>query len=109
MNCAVLVLASFPFVTAVPCPAARVPGPVLGPAAALEPAPQEPAPSAAARRFPAAGDLDKIAWERPFARAQQIAREQDRVLLVKPILGGSNTPRPGGVACGGKDDCEGSW
>jgi hypothetical protein len=31
------------------------------------------------------------------------------VLLVKPILGGSNTPSPEGVACGGKEDCEGSW
>jgi hypothetical protein len=78
---------------------------VPGPCLAQQPAP-DPAPPP---RHEAGGDLDKIAWERPFARAQQLAREQDRVLLVKPILGGSNTPRPTGVACGGVDDCEGSW
>jgi hypothetical protein len=94
MHSILFALASLPFVTALP---------------GQDPAPLEPAPAAAARRFPEAGDLDKIAWERPFARAQELARERNRVLLVKPILGGSNTPRPGGVACGGKDDCEGSW
>jgi hypothetical protein len=64
---------------------------------------------AAERRFPKGGDLDKIVWEHPFARARELARAQHRVLLVKPILGGSNVPAPLGVACGGKNDCEGSW
>jgi len=61
------------------------------------------------RRFPKGGDLDKIVWEHPLARARELARAQQRVLLVKPILGGSNVPAPLGVACGGKNDCEGSW
>ena len=55
------------------------------------------------------GDLDKIVWHRPYARAQQLARNAGRVLLVKPILGGGNVPDPAGVPCGGKRDCEGSW
>ncbi|HEX5052891.1 MAG TPA: hypothetical protein VFZ65_14035 [Planctomycetota bacterium] len=76
--------------------------------------PQEPTPPAAtspqpAPRFAQGGDLDKIEWIRPFARARELAREQHRVMLVKPILGGSNRPRPGGVPCGGTNDCEGSW
>jgi hypothetical protein len=65
--------------------------------------------AAPGRRFATGGDLDKIAWEHPFARARELARTQHRVLLVKPILGGSNVPDPQGVACGGKRDCEGSW
>jgi hypothetical protein len=82
-------------------PLAAVAGLVLGAAA------QEP--KAAERRFPKGGDLDKIVWEHPLARARELARAQHRVLLVKPILGGSNVPAPLGVACGGKNDCEGSW
>ncbi|HZN39753.1 MAG TPA: hypothetical protein VFD82_13170 [Planctomycetota bacterium] len=61
------------------------------------------------RRWDDGGDLDKIVWNRPFARAQELARESGRVLLIKPILGGGNVPKPGGVPCGGKNDCEGSW
>jgi hypothetical protein len=98
------------FLAAAPCPASAV-APAAVPAArrALqEPTAPEP-PAAAEARPPAAGDLDKIAWARPFARAQELAQEQGRVLLVKPILGGSNKPSPGGVACGGTNDCEGSW
>ncbi len=68
-----------------------------------------PAQDAAARRFDTGGDLDKITWTRPFAAAQQLARAGKRVMLVKPILGGGNAPRPDGVPCGGKNDCEGSW
>ena len=60
-------------------------------------------------RFDQGGDLDKIVWHRPFADAQALAARQQRVMLVKPILGGSNTPDPDGVPCGGKNDCEGSW
>jgi hypothetical protein len=67
------------------------------------------AQSPSARRLADGGDLDKIVWERPFARARGLAETRNRVLLVKPILGGSNTPRPSGVPCGGKNDCEGSW
>jgi hypothetical protein len=61
------------------------------------------------RRWEDGGDLDKIVWHRPFARAQELARASGRVLLVKPILGGGNKPDPAGVPCGGKHDCEGSW
>jgi hypothetical protein len=61
------------------------------------------------RRWDDGGDLDKIVWHRPFAKAQELARESGRVLLIKPILGGGNRPKPGGVPCGGKNDCEGSW
>ena len=64
---------------------------------------------ATARRFDAGGDLDKSVWHRPFRAAQKVARAAGRVMLVKPILGGSNQPAPGGVPCGGKNDCEGSW
>jgi hypothetical protein len=78
----------------------------LLPAQKQQPAAEEPA---AARRFAEGGDLDKIDWMRPFARACEIAKEQQRVMLVKPILGGGNAPKPDGVACGGKNDCEGSW
>ena len=60
------------------------------------------APAQSGRRFPEGGDLDKIVWLRPLATARELARAQHRVLLVKPILGGSNTPAPLGVACGGK-------
>jgi len=55
------------------------------------------------------GDADKIEWVRPFARARELAAGTHRVLLVKPILGGSNRPFPSGRPCGGKEDCEGSW
>lgn len=61
------------------------------------------------RRFDGGGDLDKIEWVRPFREAQKLAKAANRVMLVKPILGGGNKPAPGGVACGGKNDCEGSW
>ena len=74
---------------------------------ALAAAQQDPAP--AVRRWDAGGDLDKIVWHRPFADAQRIAKETGRVLLIKPILGGGNRPKPSGVPCGGKNDCEGSW
>ena len=67
------------------------------------------APRPPERRFEQGGDLDKITWERPFARARELAKERHRVMLVKPILGGGNTPDPKGTACGGKHDCEGSW
>ena len=61
------------------------------------------------RRHDSGGDIDKIEWVRPFAAAQERARELGRVLLVKPIMGGSNKPNPDGLPCGGVDDCEGSW
>ena len=61
------------------------------------------------RRWDDGGDLDKIVWNRPFASAQELARASGRVLLIKPILGGGNVPKRGGVPCGGKNDCEGSW
>ena len=61
------------------------------------------------RRWDDGGDLDKIVWNRPFARAQELARASGRVLLIKPILGGGNVPKCFGVPCGGKNDCEGSW
>ncbi|HEX6813336.1 MAG TPA: hypothetical protein VF384_17075 [Planctomycetota bacterium] len=63
----------------------------------------------AARRWDDGGDLDKIVWHRPFADARRLAKESGRVLLLKPILGGGNEPKPDGVPCGGKNDCEGSW
>lgn len=66
-------------------------------------------PAAKGVRHERGGDLDKIEWLRPFTAAQQRAREQKRLLLVKPILGGSNAADPTGVPCGGKNDCEGSW
>ena len=80
----------------------------------LAPAQSDRVPSAdvqraAARRWDDGGDLDKIVWHRPFTEAQRLARETGRVLLVKPILGGGNKPKPEGVPCGGKNDCEGSW
>lgn len=67
------------------------------------------AQAAPERRWDDGGDLDKIVWNRPFVRAQELARASGRVLLIKPILGGGNVPKPGGVPCGGKNDCEGSW
>lgn len=91
--------------------------PALPQTAGLEPAPpeapaaaqQDPAQDPQARRFAEGGDLRKIVWQRPWTRARDLAREQGRVLLVKPILGGSNAPAPDGVPCGGEQDCEGSW
>ena len=59
----------------------------------------------AARR----GDLRRVDWIRPFDRALTRARRMKRVLIVKPILGGSNEPDPNGLPCGGVRDCEGSW
>lgn len=56
-----------------------------------------------------AGDPRRIRWIRPVAAAVEEAKAAGRVLLVKPILGGSNTPDPDGVPCGGTRDCEGSW
>ena len=67
------------------------------------------AQAAAERRWDDGGDLDKIVWNRPFARAQELARASGRVMLIKPILGGGNVPKRTGVPCGGKNDCEGSW
>lgn len=67
------------------------------------------APPTSVVRHERGGDLDKIEWVRPFALAQQRARQQRRLMLVKPILGGSNVAVPAGVPCGGKNDCEGSW
>ncbi len=55
------------------------------------------------------GDLRRVQWTRPFSAAHKIARSTNRVLLVKPLMGGSNTPDPAGVPCGGVNDCEGSW
>lgn len=83
----------------------RIPSLFLSSCLAVGPALAQEAP----RRFDAGGDLDKIEWVRPFAVAQQRAKEANRVMLVKPILGGGNAPAPGGVPCGGKNDCEGSW
>jgi hypothetical protein len=77
------------------------------PAAAQSESP--PPATAAARRWDDGGDLDKIIWQRPFTAARELAQQSGRVLLVKPILGGGNMPKPGGVPCGGKNDCEGSW
>ncbi|MBK8097685.1 MAG: hypothetical protein IPK26_11295 [Planctomycetes bacterium] len=71
--------------------------------------PKAQVPAAQAGRHERGGDLDKIEWLRPFGAAQQRARERKRLLLVKPILGGSNAADPSGVPCGGKNDCEGSW
>ena len=84
----------------------RVPFVLLFSCSLLVPA---PAQDGAPRRFDAGGDLDKIEWIRPFAKAHRLARDSQRVMLVKPILGGGNAPAPSGVPCGGKNDCEGSW
>ena len=67
------------------------------------------AQAATERRWDDGGDLDKIVWNRPFSRAQELARASGRVMLIKPILGGGNVPKRTGVPCGGKNDCEGSW
>jgi hypothetical protein len=56
-----------------------------------------------------AGDVRRVAWVRPFKDAMAKARETGRVVLVKPLMGGSNLPDEGGIPCGGKRDCEGSW
>jgi hypothetical protein len=56
-----------------------------------------------------AGDPRRVDWVRPFKDALAKARETNRVLLVKPLMGGSNVPDPAGTPCGGKKDCEGSW
>ena len=55
------------------------------------------------------GDARRINWIRPFSKASELARKSGRILYVKPIMGGSNTPAPDGVPCGGQNDCEGSW
>ena len=78
-------------------------------AAQSRPEPTTTTGPAASRRWDDGGDLDKIVWHRPFADARRIAKESGRVLLLKPILGGGNEPKPGGVPCGGKNDNEGSW
>lgn len=57
----------------------------------------------------AAGDTRRIKWTRPYAEAKKSAVARNRLILSKPIMGGSNTPDPGGVPCGGVNDCEGSW
>lgn len=61
------------------------------------------------RTFFRAGDMRRIQWVRPWDEASKTAAARGRLLVVKPILGGSNTPDPDGVPCGGKKDCEGSW
>lgn len=71
-----------------------------------EPKKEEPKKDQA---FAPPSDLRRVAWVRPFEAALKEARESNRVLLVKPIMGGSNTPDPNGVPCGGKRDLEGSW
>jgi hypothetical protein len=76
---------------------------------------REPGEHAAARALPPAGhagpagDARRVPWILPFRDALAQARRTGRVILCKPILGGSNTPDPGGLPCGGRHDCEGSW
>jgi hypothetical protein len=67
------------------------------------------APPGDARGGPESGDLRRVQWVRPFKEALAKARQTNRVLLVKPLMGGSNVPDETGVPCGGKRDCEGSW
>jgi len=57
----------------------------------------------------AAVDSNRIRWVRPFKVAMQQAKESRRLVFAKPILGGSNTPKSGGIVAGGKNDCDGSW
>jgi hypothetical protein len=74
---------------------------LMTPGAALTQAASQPARDS--------GDSRRVRWIRPYADAIASAVALHRPLLVKPILGGSNTPDPKGVPCGGKHDCEGSW
>ena len=57
----------------------------------------------------AASEPPRMNWVRPFADARARAKTAGRLMLVKPILGGTNAPDPDGLPCGGKQDCEGSW
>ena len=57
----------------------------------------------------AQGDSDRIQWVRPYPKAAEVSKERKRLILAKPIYGGTNTPVDGGVLAGGKNDCEGSW
>jgi hypothetical protein len=80
----------------VPCLAAAAPAQASLPASA---------PATASR----AGDPRRVRWVRPWSEAVAAARASGRPILAKPIMGGSNTPDPDGVPCGGERDCEGSW
>ena len=60
-------------------------------------------------KTPHRGDLRRVDWVRPFDEALNRAARLGRVLIVKPILGGSNEPDPNGLPCGGVRDSEGSW
>ncbi len=62
-----------------------------------------------AQDAPKPGDPSRIQWVRPFKDALKQAKEKNRLLFIKPILGGSNTPKEGGKVAGGKNDCDGSW
>ena len=55
------------------------------------------------------GDMRRVDWVRPWSKATAAAKAAGKLMVVKPILGGSNTPDPDGIPCGGKNDCEGSW
>lgn len=55
------------------------------------------------------GDAERVQWVRPYREAARASKERNRLLLAKPIYGGTNTPVEGGVLAGGKNDCEGSW
>jgi hypothetical protein len=69
----------------------------------------DPEPKSGVGQENHAGDLRRVHWVRPWAKAQEESRRTGRPILCKPILGGSNTPDPSGLPCGGKNDCEGSW
>ncbi len=55
------------------------------------------------------GNTSRIRWIRPFNEALKQGKEARRLVFVKPIIGGSNTPKPGGRIADGKNDCDGSW
>lgn len=60
-------------------------------------------------KLPEAGDATRICWVRPYAEAVKQAKVTNRLILAKPIMGGTNKPKPGGLPAGGKTDCDGSW
>ena len=68
-----------------------------------------PAADGKAAKPSEAGDANRIRWVRPYAEAVKQAKATNRLILAKPIMGGSNTPKPGGLPAGGKTDCDGSW
>jgi hypothetical protein len=88
----------------VPCLAAAAPAQASRPASAPATRPAS-VPATASR----AGDPRRVRWVRPWSEAVAAARASRRPILAKPIMGGSNTPDPDGVPCGGERDCEGSW